>query len=287
MAADLRRFEHFTGILHSDVSGAMNRRSASGFTLIELLVVIAVLGIVAMLLLPAFSRGKASALSVACMSNLRQFGIALNLYTQEHGCYPPHAYRPTDPSTASSSQIVLIDTYGWPGYLLPHLSGNRDIFRCPARGSDFQWPTNRTPLGYEYPFNLGSIDFPWSYGYNGLNIKQARGGFYTHGGYGLSPSGTFGLSANLVSQPSEMIAIGDSDGNGLGDGIISFMRPQVGLPPDFPPGNVHKKGANIVFCDGHVEWQKQARWIELTPQAARRWHYDNQPHSEAWYRSGP
>ncbi|MCS7091070.1 MAG: hypothetical protein RMN51_03300 [Verrucomicrobiota bacterium] len=84
-----------------------------------------------------------------------------------------------------------------------------------------------------------------------------------------------------------MIAIGDSDGSGLGDGSISFMRPQVGSPPDFPPGDVHKKGANIVFCDGHVEWQKQAKWIELTAQAARRWHYDNQPHPECWYRSGP
>ncbi len=261
------------------------RRQA--FTLVELLVVIAIIALLAALLLPSLAGAKAAAVSTACKSNLRQFGIALTLYTQAHDCYPPHAYRPTNLTTDSSSHIVFVDTYGWPGYLLPHLSGNADIFRFPARGSEFQWPTNRTPLGYEFPFNLGSTNAPWSYGYNGLNIKQAPGGFYTHGGYGLSPSGSLGLSANLVSQPSDMIAIGDSDGNGLGDGMISFMRPQVGSPPDFPPGHVHKKGANMVFCDGHVEWQKQAKWIDLTPAAARRWHYDNQPHPECWYRSGP
>jgi prepilin-type processing-associated H-X9-DG protein len=255
--------------------------------LVELLVVIAVIGLVAAMLLPAVSTSKAVALSAACKSNLRQLGIALILYTQTHGSYPAHAYRPPDVTPAPGSPAVFIDTYGWPGYLLPHLSGQRDIFRCPARGFEFQWPTNRTPRGYDFPFNLGSTDQPWSYGYNGLNIKQARGGFYTHGGYGLSPSVPSGLPANLVSQPAEMIAVGDSDGNGFGDGMISFMRPQVGASPDFPPGEVHKKGANIVFCDGHVEWQKQAKWIQLTPQAARRWHYDNHPHPEWWYRSGP
>ncbi|MCS7091067.1 MAG: hypothetical protein NZM03_10200 [Limisphaera sp.] len=131
---------------------------------------------------------------------------------------------------------MFIDTYGWPGYLLPHLSGNRDIFRCPARGSEFQWPTNRTPRGYEFPFNLGSTDAPWSYGYNGLNIKQVRGGFYTHGGFGLSPSGTLGLSADLVSQPSQMIALGDSDGNGLGDRQHQFHAAAGGFAAGFSPG---------------------------------------------------
>lgn len=257
------------------------------FTLVELLVVIAIIAVLAALLLPSLAAAKAAAVSSVCKSNLRQFGIALQLYTQAHSHYPPHAYRPPNVASTSSSHIVWIDTYGWPGYLLPHLSGNRDIYRCPARGSEFQWTTNPTPRGYEFPFNLGSTDVLWSYGYNGLTIKQARGGFYTHGGFGLSPSGTFGLSADLVANPSDMIAIGDSDGNGLGDGMISFMRPQVGLPPDFPPGNVHKRGANVVFCDGHVEWQKQSKWIELTDTAARRWHYDNQPHREWWYRGGP
>ena len=61
-----------------------------GFTLVELLVVIAVIAILAALLLPAFARSKRSAQRVACINNLRQFRLALGIYTAENdGQMPP------------------------------------------------------------------------------------------------------------------------------------------------------------------------------------------------------
>jgi len=67
-----------------------NSRVGRGFTLVELLVVIAVIAILAALLLPALAKAKDSAKSAACKSNLRQLGLALNMYVNDYDKYPSH-----------------------------------------------------------------------------------------------------------------------------------------------------------------------------------------------------
>ena len=57
------------------------------FTLIELLVVIAVIAILAALLLPALARAQRTTKRAACASNLRQVGVGMKLFLDEHGKY--------------------------------------------------------------------------------------------------------------------------------------------------------------------------------------------------------
>ena len=111
------------------------------FTLVELLVVIAILGILAALLLPALSRSKEQARGAACLSNLRQVGLAVQMYTDEHEQRMPVMYnRGTNALPIVTNSIEII--------LGPHL-GNTNVLRCP---SDQRRWFERTGSSYDWNF---------------------------------------------------------------------------------------------------------------------------------------
>src|SRR5687767_5619179 len=100
------------------------------FTLIELLVVIAIIAILAAILFPVFAQAREKARQTSCLSNLKQLGLGVMMYTQDYDEVYPQAYYYKN-NTATTNGGSAGGYVTWTVIVNPYIK-NVGIFVCPS-----------------------------------------------------------------------------------------------------------------------------------------------------------
>lgn len=231
-------------------------RKAGAFTLLELLVVIATLGILAALLLPALTRGKAAAQRTQCANNLRQLAFATQMYWDDNNgaCFiwkgPP-----------TNNGFLY-----WFGWLQSGPEGQRAY--DPATGALYSYLVGHS-VGicpslnyYMAQFKLKAEGAAYGYGYNRY----------------LSPTTSQpSIRISRAPRPSELVLYADAAQVNDFQAPASHDNPMleewyyVDTTSNYPNGHFrHAQQANVVFCDSHVGRERMVSG-SLDPRLPSQW----------------
>jgi prepilin-type N-terminal cleavage/methylation domain-containing protein/prepilin-type processing-associated H-X9-DG protein len=256
-------------------TGRQGRRRAQpkihavpGFTLVELLVAIAVIGILASILLPALTGAKEKGRGIVCLSNLRQVGIALQIYSGDNEDALPYNMGAEGIRRTVQEQKYLnwvnnvmtweLDSDNTNLFLLtagglgPYLRHGPTMFRCP---SDDVLSRVQRNAGWDQ--RVRSIS---------MNAMLGNAGEFLSGTVNTNNPGYqqyFRMSQ--VSNPAEIFAFVEEHPDSINDGyfINRFDTHEwIDLPASY-----HGQVGNFAFVDGHAEAH---RWLNGRTMAAAR-----------------
>jgi prepilin-type N-terminal cleavage/methylation domain-containing protein/prepilin-type processing-associated H-X9-DG protein len=243
-----------------------------GFTLIEILVVIAIIAILAAFLFPVFATARAAANKTSCLSNLKQIGAAVLMYTQDYD----DTY-PRDASNCRAGNRTVLCSKGNPDWRIeakiePYVKAPK-IYLCnSALTPPVTWNATTGACvwnGWAYPDAMcypgdASRGKPLGYGWNQYVFQLCV----------KTVCGAPGVGVAEIASPADKVMVADSSYQNIDPTALAFANYPNGsaafagnvanywsdlgndTDPDIQPSAHarHTEGSNIAFLDGHAKW---------------------------------
>jgi len=277
------------------------KRDRKGFTLIELLVVIAIIAILAAILFPVFARARRAAQKSSCLNNLKQIGVAINMYETDWDDRYPLVSGPG----AEFERVFNIQTnyrsaayagtgeHRWFQHLVLPYARNKKIFMCPSQNDDGKW---YCPGGFTVTY--------WKnrHGSSEAYPADPHGQGRPDGQVVIPPPGSPLIPTYENDPPTSYMFNAFASNGQLSDVIISGQSEAVcqktaeaplvwDSPSGFDPGGVgeaqfaHNDVINVVYADGHAKGYSPPN-IKTTGATAGKWkdkQFWKENGYEGWY----